>query len=334
MILRTILVGVGGSGQWAVDVFGRDLKFNPIAIVDANATASKVAKFNLEGMGRKGVAVFSGLTGALSQMESDAVVICTPTASHADYCHMAFSVGQHVLVENCMTADFAKARELVEEAKGNWSKFCVMQRDRYSAVARTVADILKTADHPAYPGEPKRVEFLQHSWLREGGMMDETAAGLRDLMVRHADLLAAWLGPAKRVSVARFSKAPWTSWVHDSEVDAVIEHATGAVVTYSLSFDSAVARDEIIVEGERGALAIVGQAELYFYPRDGGEVLAVGLAEAPAPEQAIADDWFKYIVEDIEPQTSGRVNLQSLAAVEMIYKAGKSGRAIERADIE
>jgi len=333
MILRTILVGVGGGGQWAVDLFGRDPKFNPVALVDTNTTAAKVAQYRLDEMGRKGVPVFSGLTGALSQIEADALVICSPTPTHAEYCHMGFSVSQHVLVDSPLATDWGRAKALVDEAQAAWSKFCVVERDRYSAVEQTVSHILRTPAHPAYPGEPKRVDFLQHSWLKEGGAYDENNTGLWPLIVRHADTLAAWLGPVKQVSGARLSRAPWSEWIHDSEVDAVIEHATGALVTYSLSFDAAVVRDEIVLEGDRGALAMVGHAELYFYPRGGGGVQAVDVLDVLPPEQVIADEWFKYIVEDVEPASSGKIHLQSLAVAEMLARSSKERRAVARSEL-
>jgi len=332
MIIRVILVGVGGHGEWALEVFGKDPRFNPVAVVDTNPTAGKVAQYRLTEMGRQGVAVFSGLTGALSQVEADALVICSPTSTHPEYCHMGFSVSMHVLVENAMTTDWSKAKELVAEAGAAWSKFCVIQRDRYHAVEQTIRYILKTPHHPAFPGEPKRASFVQHSMLKEGGLLDESTGGACDLISRHADSLAAWLGPAKRVT-GRMARAPWSSWIHDTEFRATIEYSTGASCDYWLLFDAAIPRDEVVLEGERGALAMVGHAELYFYPRDGSDVQVVDLMEPVNAEQMIADEFFHYIVEDVEPAISGKANLQTLAVCEMLLRSAKADRPVERAEL-
>jgi len=332
MILRVILVGVGGHGQWAVELFGKDPKFNPVAVVDTNTTTAKVAQYRLQEMGRKGVSVFSGLTGALSQVEADALVICTPTSTHAEYCHMGFSVSMHVLVESCMTTEWGKAKQLVEEAAAAWSKFCVVQRDRYSAIEQTMRYILKTPHHPAFPGEPKRASFVQHSTLKEGGVLDESITGACDLIGRHADSLAAWLGPVKKVT-GQLSRAPWSAWIHDSEFRATIEYGTKAVCDYWLWFDAAIPRDEVVLEGERGALAMVSHAELYFYPRDGSDVQIVEVMESPLSEQAIADEFFEYIVKEVEPAISGKSNLQTLAVCEMIIRSAKAGRTVERSEL-
>ena len=72
MILRSVHVGVGGHGQWTIDVMGKDARFKPVAVVDSNGTAARTAQYRLEQMGHKRVPTFSGLTGALSQIEADA----------------------------------------------------------------------------------------------------------------------------------------------------------------------------------------------------------------------------------------------------------------------
>ncbi len=337
MILRTIHVGVGGNGQWAIDLFGKDPKFRPVALVDTNTTTAKVAQYLLNGMGRENVPIFSGLTGALSQIEADALIICTPTPSHADYCHMGFTISLHALVESPMTMEWNQARELVTEAESSWSKFCIVKRDRYSAAGQTIAQILGTPDHPSFPGEPKAVEFIHHRNLPEGGALDSANNGMWNILARHMDSLAAWLGPAKRVT-ARAHRAPWCTWIRDPNLSVLIEYATGAVCNYSLSHDSAITRDQITLEGDRGALVLTDRSTLTFHPRSpdpeiGLDPQPVELIDAPAPEQTIVDEFFRYIVEDVQPQTAGKINLQSLAVCEMISRSAKHKKPIERTEL-
>src|SRR5690242_16311695 len=133
MILRTIHVGVGGHGQWTVDVVGKNPKFKPVALVDSNSTAWRTAQYRLEQSGHRGVPGFSGLTGALSQIEADALIIATPTKTHAEFARMGFAVNMHVLVEKGMTMDWDEAKSLVADADTAWVKFCVAQNFRYTA---------------------------------------------------------------------------------------------------------------------------------------------------------------------------------------------------------
>ena len=80
-------------------------------------------------------------------------------------------------------------------------------------------------------------------------------------------------------------------------------------------------------------MALVGHAELYFYPRDGGEVQVVEIMDTPGPEQTVADEFFRYIVEDVEPSISGKANLQTLAVCEMMVRSAKLGRTVERTEL-
>jgi len=127
MILRTIHVGVGTQGQKMLEEAGKDARFKPVAIVDTNATAARMAQYLVGNTGHKNVPTFSGLTGALSQIEADALVICSPTKTHAEYARMGFTVNMHVLVDKGMSMDWEEAKALVAEADSAWVKFCVAQ---------------------------------------------------------------------------------------------------------------------------------------------------------------------------------------------------------------
>lgn len=340
MILRTIHVGVGGHGQWTIDVMGKDPKFKPVALVDTNATAARTAQYRLGESGHKGVPTFSGLTGALSQVEADALVICTPTKTHAEYARMGFVVNMHVLVEKGMATDLAQAKELVAEADAAWVKFCVAQNYRYVQCEQAIQYILSKPDHPHHPGTIKIVDYVHHRYRPEPRNMDYPFAIVWDMSCHHMDSLSVWLGPAKRVT-ARSYAAPWTQYVHDANISAFIEYESGAVCNYVTTHDATMAQWRVALLGERGALVMTDQSKLRFYPRPGAQ-LATAEAESVAcdvnegfrPEQQIADDFFRYIVEDVEPGISGRRNLRTMAMCEALVQSAKNRRPVELAELK
>src|SRR5882757_9394049 len=123
MILRTIHIGVTGRGQWLLDAISNDPKFRPVALVDSNTVAAKTAQYRLAAERvHKGVPIFSVIAGAVSQLEADAAVICTPTRTHAEYARMAIIANLHCLIDTAMTPDFADAASLVGEADTAWLK--------------------------------------------------------------------------------------------------------------------------------------------------------------------------------------------------------------------
>src|SRR5262249_51384267 len=122
--LRTIHVGVGGRGHWPVEVLSEDPRFQPVALVDV-VTENLAAARERSGLPER--ACFADVDVALAEVASDALVICTPTRTHASFCRKGFAAGKHVLVEKGMTLDWDEARELVRAAREAGVCFCVSQ---------------------------------------------------------------------------------------------------------------------------------------------------------------------------------------------------------------
>lgn len=341
MILRTIHVGVGGRGQWTVDIFGSDPKYRPVAIVDTNPTVAKIAQYRFEQAGHKSVPIFSGLTGALSQIEADALVIATPTRTHAEFARMGFVVGMHVLVEKGMTTDLGEAKALVEESKNAWSKFCVAQNYRYTACEQTISYILSRPEHPHHPGKVGVVEYTHHRYRPDSKELDYPYAMVWDMSCHHMDSLIQWLASRGKTITARSYAAPWTKYVHESNISAFIEFESGVVCNYSLTHDSSLSEWRVIFQGDKGALVMMDHSRLTFYPKpadDAAEVAPQGvecdIMDCPSPEQSIADEFFRYIVEDVEPGISGRRNLRTMAMCEALVRSAKGKKPVEMGELK
>jgi predicted dehydrogenase len=337
MILRTIHVGVGGRGQALLDVMGADPKFRPVALVDSNSTHAKVAQYKLTQAGHKSVPVFSGLAGPLSQLEADAMIIATPIRPRAEICRMALTVNQHILTDSPIVPDLGQLRQLVAEADSAWLKFCAMADHRYSAIQQTVAYLLNSPNHPHYPGQVKLVDYVFQRHHPEQGTQDYPNAAIWETAGQHMDTLAWWLGPVKRVT-ARSYAAPWTHWIHDPNLSAFIEYETGALCNYVLTNDATVNHERITLQGDRGALVLTDHVHLAFYgrPVQGAElpdVQEVEILDTPRPEQAMVDEFFRYIVEDVEPGISGKHHLAAMTVCEMLIRSGKNKKPVERVEI-
>jgi predicted dehydrogenase len=158
-----------------------------------------------------------------------------------------------------------------------------------------------------------------------------------DMSCHHVDSLHCWLGKAKRVTAHSYA-APWTQYVHHANISAIIEYESGAICNYVLTHDANVAHWRVALQGERGALVMIDQTRLFFFPKPGQQLGAaepqiVEILDAPAPEQMIADEFFRYVVSDVEPGISGRRNLNTLAVCEMLVRSAKNKKAVERAEL-
>lgn len=334
-MLRTIHVGVGGRGIWPINVLGADPKYQPVALVDINRDVLRQAQEQLR---LPDTALFGDLEAALRAVEADAVVICTPTITHAHYARLGFAHGKHVLVEKGMTMHWDEARALVREAEQAGVRFCVAQNYRYFSNMATIKQTLMVPDHPHYPGAVQIVDFIHHRYRPEPRTLNYPYAMVWDMSCHHVDLLADWLGEARRVNAYSYNP-PWSAYEHDANITAIIEYTSGAVCSYTLTHAATIADWRIILQGERGALRTADVPGVWFYPRPTShlgesEPQPCELVERPASEQGVADDFYRFIVEGVEPGISGRNNLKTLAVCEMLVRSARVRRPVERAELD
>ncbi len=335
MILRTVHVGVGARGVWPVEIMGADPRFQPVALVDINRDFLAQAQVRLK---LPDSVLFGDLEAALSAVEADAAVICTPTVTHASLARVALAHGKHVLVEKGMTMDWAEANALVREAEHAGVKFCVAQNYRYFANMAAVKQLLDNPGHPQHPGAVEIVDFVHHRYRPEPRTLNYPYAMIWDMSCHHVDLLAFWLGAARRVTALSYNTS-WSQYEHDANIAAIVEYAGGAVCHYVLTHSATLSDWRIILQGERGALRTGDMPGVQFYPRPNSQLgasrpLACDEPQLPASEQGVADDFHRYIAEGAEPGISGRNNLQTLAVCEMLVRSARERRPVEREELD
>jgi predicted dehydrogenase len=243
-------------------------------------------------------------------------------------------------VDKALTLDLADANNLVQEADTAWLKLAVAQDQRYTSVEQTIDYILNKPDHPYHPGQVRLVDFIDHRYRPEPGDWDYPFAAVWDLACDHMDSLARWLGNVSRVT-ARTYLAPWSEYVHEPNLSAFLEYENGAVCNYVLTNDATMQQWRVTLQGERGALVLINHDRLRFYPRPAqalgnseAESIDSELLDVPDPARSIADDFFKYIVEDKEPGISGKRNLQTLKLCQALISSAKNRRLVEMSELK
>lgn len=329
MIIKTILVGVGGRGWWPVEVLGADPRFQPVALVDKNEEFLGAAQRQLD---LPDTTAFHDLANALSAVDCDAVVICTPTHTHASLARTAFEAGKHVLVEKGMTFDWEEAKALVRDAEAAGVKFCVAQNYRYNSVEQGVSALLANPDYPHHPGKVAIADLIHHRYRPDPRTLNYPFAMVWDMSCHHADLLTAWLGPAARVTAVS-SNTPWSRYEHDADIAAVIEFESGAVCHYVLTHAATLSHYRLTLQGERGALRAFDIPGIQFYARPEAQLgssqpVDCDVAPRPRGEQGVVNDFHRYIAEGIEPGISGRNNLRTLALCEMLVRSARDRRTV------
>lgn len=344
MTLRTIHVGVGGRGRWPVRVMGADRRYEPVALVDTDPRALTAAA---EALSDDPPPSFGTLTQALDAVDAHAVVVVTPTHTHAAFVREAFEHGKHVLVEKGMADSWSEATALVAMADQANVCFAVAQNYRYLPDVIAIDTLLRDRDDPRHPGAIGIADLSFHRYRPEPRNFVYPYAMVWDMACHHADLLVMWLGPARQAVAVAYNPA-WSVYDHPANLVGVIEMESGATCHYSIVHNATIGEWRILLQGDRGALRAGGSgdffprrfpASLEAYPAPDAQLGAAEpvMCELPAAcssEEAVADAFFRYVTDGVEPDISGRRNLETLAICEMLIRSSEEHRPVPRKELD
>jgi predicted dehydrogenase len=319
--------------MWPFRIPKADWRIEPVALVDINQSALAAAR---EATGLKETACFGDAGEALGQVEADAVVICTPTSLHGKLCRLAFEHGLHVLVEKAMTNNWEDAQNLVALADNADVRFCVVQNLRYYPGYFCLREVLRNPDHPCYPGDVLMMDFVQHRYRPDPLAQIYPLAMVWDMGVHHMDLLVALKGPVERVSAEVFSM-PWSRYPHPTNISARLWFADGSLCNYLLTHDGRLRELRLLLQGERGVIYfndLVSSSPSWLNFHATGkrphECVPLAFPEIPTPSELVILDFCDFVGGGAEPGISGRHNLETLGACEMICCSVREGREISR----
>jgi predicted dehydrogenase len=275
---------------------------------------------------------------ALARTKPEAVILCTPTVTHAKFAKAAMAAGAAVLTEKGMATHWAEAMDVVSFAREHRGIFAVAQNYRYdgiSAVVGTALGVTGEADVPRVE-EPFLVDYVQHRVRPVPGTLTYPFASVWDMSCHHFDNLLWWLGPVAEVT-AHACRAPWSPYEHAGNTSALLRFAGGVTVNYVHTHDAARNSLRIEVHGRNGALVVRdGRAEFSQRP-------AVNFGECPAREVAIPSfcsearllaDFRDYVVTGREPGISGYRNLETMALCEMTVRSALAKRTVRREELD
>ena len=136
--IRFGLVGTGAIAQAYAQAFERSQKIELAAAADCRADAAEAfAEANH-------CLAFTSAEQMVDEMEIDAVVVCTPPATHKDVCCELLSRKIHVLCEKPLSIDSASAREILECAELNGMVFTMASKFRYVADVAVAKAIIES----------------------------------------------------------------------------------------------------------------------------------------------------------------------------------------------
>ncbi|MCM8804655.1 MAG: Gfo/Idh/MocA family oxidoreductase [Candidatus Omnitrophica bacterium] len=322
--MKIIQIGVGGFGASWLDIVMSSKEWEVVAIVDINEEVLKksIEKYpSLEGK------AYIFLKDCLKKVKADAILNVTPPNFHKETSIIALKEGLHVLVEKPLSDTLKNAEKIVEEAEKYKRKIMVSQNYRYNKIPRTIRKIVDE-------GEIGKISYcilnFQKGVRFSGFRVEMPFPLLIDMSIHHFDL-SRYLLSKEPLSVYAESWNPYWSWFKgDACLNIIFDFQDDVHFNYSGSWVS-FGKDTQWA----GIWEIYGEKGTIIWDNYGVKKIFEGKEEIIEPIKLEREDrylslyeFYRSIVENREPETSGRDNLKSLNMVFKSLESIKKGKKI------
>jgi predicted dehydrogenase len=334
--LRLIQVGVAGWGWSWADITKRSEDWNVVAYVDIDKRNLTEASAYY---GLPDSKCFTDVEEAIREVDADGILVCTPPGSHAAVTTKAFESGLHVLVEKPVANDIQAAKEMIAAADKHKLKLMVSEQYRYRRGPRTAKKLMaeKVVGDPVYvlvnfhqpAPTPREVPSFFTPGKKEH-RLEMPDILLLDTAIHHFDLIRSVLG-VEPLSVSTESwNVPWSPFKGDCVTLVSWKMERGIRVVY---FGSWVSQHwQTTWDGDWRINCTKGEIHWYENKVEVSAPLfdqvwtknmltrSQGILEAQLVDMKLEDreyslhEFAEAILQDREPETSGRENLKTFAA--------------------
>lgn len=270
------------------------------------------------------------------------VSICLPTALHLDVARAAAEAGKHIVVEKPIELNLDRAMELLDVCRRHNVKLATVFNRRFVFGTRRAHD----AVHNGEMGRLLVADMVFKSWRPpnyytdsgwRGTWSKEGGAALINQGVHGVDLMTWIAGPIRRVQgYARHLRHQHIE--ADDTTIAVCEYESGALGVIECT-TSVFPRqlDRIELHGEKGSI-LLEDYKIKEWQLEGVEM------GAPPPEDATlpgadrgtsvghflqVQDMVDAVRQGRQPVIRGEDAIHSLAVIQAIYEAERSGRPVD-----
>ena len=250
MTLRFGIVGAGGIAAAYLQIFA-DLPGATItAVADIDADAARAAA------DRHGAAAYSEMEEMLAAEQLDAVVVCTPPATHPVLAITAVAAGVAVLCEKPLAVSVGAAQRMVGAANGAGVPITTATKFRFVPGVMRARDLVREG----VLGELITIEniFASRVDMRERWNSDPAVSGggvLIDNGTHSVDIARAFLGPIEEVLATEGPRVQ--GLVVEDSAQMLLRAESGATGSVELSWSYDNATDTYLqVYGSEGALRL------------------------------------------------------------------------------
>jgi predicted dehydrogenase len=333
---RIIQVGLGTWGSdWAKTVVPQIGEVEAVAWVDLDPALLTAFQATHAVPPER---CFTSLETGLAAVEAEAVLVTASLPGHVPVARAALEAGKHVLMEKPFAPTLADAEVLVELAAACGRILMISQNYRfYPAMQEAARLVREEALGPVGAVTVDFRRFMPASVGDDDPYLNQEHPLLTDMAIHHFDLMRAVLGQEPVSVSCQAWNPPWRSPRGMMSATATVAFERGAVVTYRGSWASSGPKTawagEWHLECARGEIVWTGRGG------HGLEAERVAMRPLDEPERELTlpqpDRYGRAgslaafaaaVAAGIEPPSSGRDNLGSIALMGAAIASAASGR--------
>ncbi|MBI1296455.1 gfo/Idh/MocA family oxidoreductase [bacterium] len=226
---RLLHVGLGNRGRMWSEVMDKRSDVVPSGYVDVSP--ERLALFEESHLG---VPIFTELSMALAETQSDAVLLVTPPDGHLDQARLVFGAGLPLLSEKPLTLDMAEGVEIVRMAADANLPLMVGLNFRYLPVSRKIKEMVsqETVGAPGFGlfAYLRNRDGMQ-PWLNKYPLTMQHPMMLEQ-SIHHLDLIRYCYGREVEKVSCRTWNPSWSMYRHDANVSCLLTLEGGLEVNY------------------------------------------------------------------------------------------------------
>ena len=353
MPLKVGLIGAGGISRAhlpAFQEFPDEVQLTAVCDLREDAARARAADAGVE-------AVYTDVDRMLAEADIEAVDICTTHNTHRDLTVAAAAAGKHILLEKPMACSVDEAREMVMAADAAGVTFMVAQVLRFLPHYQEARRIIQSGElgqiwaarsdswYPAVlPGSIHPSDWWGFDKERNGG------GALIMVAVHQLDLLRYFVGDVRRVTARAWGDHPYMRNGAEDRVVATLEFENGAIGNSIASYSSRTPWSwQSVILGEEGTIYTVpgagpnehhAPAMVATATRDGDAGFRKGDSfewiegsmEGLVSENGFTNEIIHFarsVHDGTEPESSGRINFNTMEVVHGIYASAATGQPVE-----
>jgi len=308
-----------------------EAKLTTICDIDQNRLSHIGAKFNINDR-------YNDLQEVLKKKVIDAVVVCTPTPTHAEIAMTAARAGKHIFVEKPMSMSSSQDTMIIEAAERHGVKLMVGYQMRFLPNHQKAKEIMRK-------GEIGDVIYAEiHS---ETLTIKPSEGILLDYGTHFVDLLRSYFDDTRVESVAALLHSSG-GYETETEATLILKFANGLIgrigVFWLPNYQSWEAMDRYIkIVGTKGKIITEQSGPTITLYREGSLLSRIKGPHRIMPRFALnpnvplsemayrreLEHFFDCITRDKKPTVSGHDDKRVLAVVEAAKESFRRGAFVE-----